>query len=131
MTKKDWESNNQWYRALLEALISAFMDSEYSLKLMVRSSLGERFERIKQGSNFEEHVASLIDWSEAQGKLEQLIIGAATQRSNNPKIRCFIETYFTYLVESNIDTLSDSSFTCLINSLEKTNKFSEILSVFK
>ncbi|BAZ39551.1 hypothetical protein NIES4101_55050 [Calothrix sp. NIES-4101] len=80
-------------RKLSEALLDAYR-SHNALKRMVKFQLEENLEAIAGTGILKNVVFELIDWAEAEGKLERLIIGAYEENSGNPKLKTFYETVF-------------------------------------
>lgn len=78
---------------LFEALLGAYRDYG-KLQRMVRFKLGENLGRIAGNGDTETVVFNLIEWAEAQGKLEKLIVGAYEQIPNNPELKKFYVTVF-------------------------------------
>ncbi len=73
-------------KPLQEALLSAFPTSG-SLERMVRTELGENLAVIAGGANLAEIIFHLIVWAEAQGRLDELVRGAATANPGNPALQ--------------------------------------------
>jgi hypothetical protein len=61
------------FRQLKEALLSAF-PHRAKLKQMVRCGLEENLDAIATGQDYDEVVFKLIEWAEANGKLQKLLI---------------------------------------------------------
>ena len=78
-------------RKLSQALLDAYR-SHNALRRMVRFQLDETLEAIAGSGILNDVVFNLIDWAEAQGKLERLIIGAYEENSGNPELKEFYET---------------------------------------
>ncbi|BAZ26667.1 GUN4 domain-containing protein [Kalymmatonema gypsitolerans NIES-4073] len=72
-----------------KALLSAFPTTA-KLKQMVRFRLDENLEAISTG-NLSETISNLIEWAEAKGKLEELLIAARKENPGNPVLRKFDE----------------------------------------
>jgi CHAT domain/Effector-associated domain 1 len=80
------ELDSEAYSQLLEALMAAFLDQE-SLALMVKRALGKNLNLISQGASiYEVTVDKLIAWAEANGRLQDLMVGALHRNSKNPKL---------------------------------------------
>ena len=80
-------------KKLSEALLDAYR-SHNALKRMVRFQLDEHLEAIAGRGILKDVVFDLINWADAEGKLERLIIGAYEENSGNPKLKAFYETVF-------------------------------------
>ena len=81
----------------IDSLSKALLDgyrSHNALKRMVRFQLNENLEAIAGRGKLQDVVFDLIDWAEATGKLEHLIIGAYEENSGNPNLKAFYETVF-------------------------------------
>lgn len=74
------------YQRLTQALLSAF-PREAALAQMVRFGLNENLSTIAGGSNLRDIVFALIQWAEAQGKIEDLIIAARKENAGNPSLK--------------------------------------------
>lgn len=83
------------YEELKEALLSAFPSPE-SLEQMVAFKLGENLQVIAGGNNYGEVVFHLLQWVEANNKMEQLITGARETNTGNFKLRAFGERYLQH-----------------------------------
>jgi hypothetical protein len=73
-----------------KALLSAFPTTA-KLKQMVRFKLDENLEAIAAGANLSETISNLIEWAEAEGKSEELLIAARKENPGNPVLRKFDE----------------------------------------
>ncbi|NJM17551.1 MAG: trypsin-like peptidase domain-containing protein [Richelia sp. RM2_1_2] len=80
-------------KKLSEALLDAYRNHN-ALKRMVKFKLEENLDAIAGRGILRDVVFDLIDWAEAEGKLELLIIGAYEENSGNPKLKAFYETLF-------------------------------------
>lgn len=80
------------YEELKEALLSAF-PSPGALQQVVAFKLGENLAVIAGGTNYGEIVFTLLQWVEAHGKSERLILGARQMNPGNPVLRAFEEQY--------------------------------------
>jgi Effector-associated domain 1/Trypsin-like peptidase domain len=77
-------------KQLSEALISAF-PNKFSLKQMLRFGLNENLEVIAGGENLRDVVFNLVEWAEAQGKTEELVLAARNENPGNLALRAFAE----------------------------------------
>ncbi len=80
-------------KKLSEALLDAYR-SHNALRRMVRFQLDENLNAIAGSGILNDVVFELINWAEAQGKLERLIIGAYDENSGNQELKEFYETVF-------------------------------------
>lgn len=78
--------HEQFYKALLSAFPTAF-----ALERMLFFKLGERLNQISGGNSLSERVFNLLQWAEAQGRMDDLINGAQAENLGNPELRMFIE----------------------------------------
>ncbi len=81
--------NGERLQQFQKALLSAFPTTA-KLKQMVRFRLDENLDAISTG-NLSEVVSNLIEWAEAEGKLEELLIAARKENPGNPALRKFDE----------------------------------------
>lgn len=80
-------------KELRAALISAFPNSQ-NLALMVEDELDLSLNLITQGeANYEISMAKLVQWAEAQGKLQQLLEGASRANPGNPKLKKLVSLW--------------------------------------
>lgn len=114
---------------LREALSSAF--TEDNLKQMLRLRLNWRWDEIKKGETYEDRLFNLIELAESEGRAEQLIISAARQQYNNPKLQKFVETYAGNLIEFDSTVLPTNSLLNLLSILKKANNFQGIAGLVK
>ncbi len=82
--------NGERLQQFQKALLSAF-PTPAKLKQMVRFRLDENLEAITGGANLSETISNLIQWAEAEGKLEELLIAARKENPGNPVLRKFDE----------------------------------------
>ena len=84
-------------KELHEALLSAFNLIE--LEMLVQFTLDKRLEEIVsvRGSSMSEITFRLINWAEEEGRLAELVNGAAKERPNHPKIKEFAADWSTSL----------------------------------
>jgi hypothetical protein len=82
--------NGERLQQFQKALLSAFPTTA-KLKQMVRFRLDENLEAIAAGANLSETISNLIEWAEAEGKLEELLIAARKENPGNPALRKFDE----------------------------------------
>ncbi|QDL07357.1 hypothetical protein DP113_05035 [Brasilonema octagenarum UFV-E1] len=73
-----------------KALLSAFPTTA-KLKQMVRFKLDENLEAIAGGANHSEVVSNLIEWADAEGRLEELLTAARKDNPGNPALKRFDE----------------------------------------
>ncbi|BAY44464.1 GUN4 domain-containing protein [Scytonema sp. HK-05] len=73
-----------------KALLSAFRTTA-KLKQMVRFRLDENLDAITGGANHSQVVSNLIEWADAEGRLEELLIAARKENPGNPALRKFDE----------------------------------------
>jgi hypothetical protein len=82
------------FRQLQQALLSAF-PNRAKLKQMVRFGLDQNLDAIATGENDEEVVYKLIEWAQANGNLENLLIAARDQNlggnPGNPQLKRICE----------------------------------------
>ncbi|MGI8588543.1 MAG: ATP-binding protein [Chloroflexia bacterium] len=76
------------YRRLCGILLSAF-PSKSDLAELVRFRLDERLDAIAGGDDTKAVVFNLIDWAEANGRLEDLLKGAAAERPKSAELADF------------------------------------------
>jgi len=82
--------NGERLQQFQKALLSAFPTTA-KLKQMVRFRLDENLEAIAAGANLSETISNLIEWAEAEGKSEELLIAARKENPGNPVLRKFDE----------------------------------------
>ncbi|WP_414587356.1 effector-associated domain EAD1-containing protein [Scytonema sp. PCC 10023] len=82
--------NGERLQQFQKALLNAF-PTPGKLKQMVRFRLDENLDAIAAGANLSEVVSNLIEWAEAEGKLEELLIAARKENPGNPALRKFDE----------------------------------------
>ena len=70
------------------ALLSAFY-SEATLKRMALFKLGENLDAIVGGVSLSDKIFDLIVWAEANGRTEDLIVGARQSNRGNPNLMAF------------------------------------------
>ncbi|MBE9062380.1 effector-associated domain EAD1-containing protein [cf. Phormidesmis sp. LEGE 11477] len=81
------------YDQLVEALLSAFPNSEL-LAFMVKRALRQPLNVISQGAtSYEVTVDRVVEWSKAQGKLQDLMEGALKKNPGNPKLRTLAQRW--------------------------------------
>src|SRR5882724_3439077 len=73
---------------LHRALLRAF-PSESGLQQMVLFKLGENLNAIAGGVGLLEKILNLIVWAEANGRTEDLIVGARKVNPGNPDLKAF------------------------------------------
>lgn len=73
-------------RRLHNALLSAFPNSA-GLERMVRFQLDENLRAVVGGDSLSDVVFNLIEWTESQGRLAELIRGARAEVPGNPALR--------------------------------------------
>jgi Effector-associated domain 1/Effector-associated domain 7 len=78
------------HQELRDALISAY-PSRPSLEQMVRFKLNENLNTITGDGSLAEIIFNLINWAEAQGRLEELVTKAHAANSGNPQLRAFVD----------------------------------------
>lgn len=81
------------YEKLHQAIKSAY-PAHTKLKRMVRIQLEANLDAIAGEGKLDDVVTHLIDWAEAEGKTESLIIGAYSANQGNPKLKEFYQTTF-------------------------------------
>lgn len=114
---------------LREALSSAF--TEASLKQMLLFRLDWHWDEIKTGETYKDRIFNLIQQAESEGRTEQLIVSAARQQSNNPKIQKFVEAYADKLIEFEADVLATKSLLSLLTILKEADNFQEIAELVR
>ncbi|MEM7130924.1 MAG: effector-associated domain EAD1-containing protein [Chloroflexota bacterium] len=77
-------------KSLQDALLDAFPDRD-GLARMVRFSLDVKLNAIAEGANQTARIFALLDWAEAQGKLDALIRGAAMSNPGNPQLQRWLK----------------------------------------
>lgn len=77
---------------IVDALLDAFRD-RHVLTQMVRIQLDENLEELTCNGNLQQTTFELAEWANAQGRLLQLIEGAAAMNPQNINIRKLIEKY--------------------------------------
>jgi predicted ATPase len=82
------------YELLQSAMLQAF-PAQGQLKIMVRTQLNENLESIAGGTNLSEVVFDLIQWAEARGRIEALVIGACKDNPGSPELHTFADTFLT------------------------------------
>jgi hypothetical protein len=91
--------NGERLQQFHKALLSAF-PTPGKLRQMVRFKLDENLDaispwldatRIAGGANHSEVVSNLIEWADAEGRLEELLIAACKEIPGNPDLRRFDE----------------------------------------
>jgi len=96
------------FSQIQEALLDAFRSAS-DLAIMVRIELNENLNTITHGSNLKEMIFSLVEWADANGRLEQLISGAHEYNSGNQKLQLLIEqNEFVSEKEKNLPEISHS-----------------------
>src|SRR2546430_2368347 len=78
------------YKQLTDALITAF-PAEAKLAQMVKFGLGKTLAAIAGGQDLTDVVFHLIQWAEAQGRTEDLIVAARNENPGNAALRQFAE----------------------------------------
>jgi len=73
-------------REVREALLSAF-PTHQDLEMMVFDQLNEHLSSLVRDGTLEHTVFELIQWAMAKGRLEELVIGAHKQNSQNPQLK--------------------------------------------
>ena len=86
----DMALSGERFNQIQEALLDAFRSAS-DLAIMVRIELNENLNTITHGSNLKEMIFSLVEWADANGRIEQLISGAHEYNSGNQKLRLLIE----------------------------------------
>lgn len=76
--------NGTQYRTLFDALVSAFPRIS-DLEQMVSFEMGVNLPEIAYGS-LADQVFKLVQWAEAQGRLEELILGARRANPGNQNL---------------------------------------------
>ncbi|MBO3459287.1 effector-associated domain EAD1-containing protein [Aetokthonos hydrillicola Thurmond2011] len=76
-----------------KALIDAF-PKKSSLKMMLSDELDLNMDSIVSGDSYEDLVFNLINWAEAQNKLEALLIGSLRNNPGNNELINFLEINF-------------------------------------
>ncbi|ARV61587.1 hypothetical protein BZZ01_25810 [Nostocales cyanobacterium HT-58-2] len=80
--------NGERLQQFQKALLSAF-PTPAKLKQMVRFKLDKNLDAIAGGANLSETISNLIEWAEAEGKLEELLIAARKENPGNPALQNF------------------------------------------
>ncbi|HMA37651.1 MAG TPA: effector-associated domain EAD1-containing protein [Chloroflexia bacterium] len=76
-------------RQLHEALLAAFPQEE-QLRLLVRFELNKTLSTLVKSDTLSAMVLELLEWAEAQGKLEDLLQGALNTNPDNPQLKAFV-----------------------------------------
>ncbi|MBK8045957.1 MAG: toll/interleukin-1 receptor domain-containing protein [Anaerolineales bacterium] len=73
----------------LKRIQLAIMDgySQESLRRMVRIQMDVNLQHVAGGANFADVVWNLIEWAEAQNRLQELIDGAYAENPNNAELK--------------------------------------------
>ncbi|NMG10545.1 effector-associated domain EAD1-containing protein [Brasilonema sp. UFV-L1] len=82
--------NGERLQQFHKALLSGFPTTA-KLKQMIRFKLDENLDAIAGGANHSEVVSNLIEWANAEGRLEELLIAARKDNLGNPDLRRFDE----------------------------------------
>lgn len=86
LSLEEWE-------ALVEALASAFLNREL-LESMVRRALKVRLDDISQSaSTYTKTVEMVVDWAQANGKLQDLVEGALKINTGSPKLKSLAQSW--------------------------------------
>lgn len=80
-------------KELEQALQSAY-PNRAQLKRMVRYKLDKRLTEIAGGENQSEIVFNLIEWAEAQGRIEELIQKSHAYNVGNAQLSAFVSQFF-------------------------------------
>jgi hypothetical protein len=78
---------------LADALHSAYRNPA-DLEQLVFFTLGERLDDIAAPGTLPARVMALIQWAEAEGRVDELVRGAHDRRSGNPRMKELREHYF-------------------------------------
>jgi len=73
--------------------------------------LGQNLHVITTGGTIGAVVYNLIQWAEAHGRVEDLIIGAIQANSSNPALRAFVDDYFPLANDKNRLPINSSRVT--------------------
>ena len=87
-TSRSVRLNHQQQAAFEDALLSAF-PSKSALTQMLRYQLGKNLEAIAGGDSLKTVVFNLIETAQAQGWIEDLIVGARKENPGNPNLADF------------------------------------------
>jgi tetratricopeptide (TPR) repeat protein len=79
------EFTGKQLKQLTQALLSAFPRRE-DLAMMVSFNLGRNLAEVAEGKTDRGVVFSLIQWAQAQGRLEELVTAARTENPENPDL---------------------------------------------
>ena len=88
-------------KQIKEALVIAFPG--HTLAMMVRERLDENLQAIAGTGSLNEVVFKLVQYFEAQGKLDKLIQGACKENNGNPKLKKVAENF--YIITSLLEIL--------------------------
>ncbi len=78
--------DGQQRQQIEEALLSAFPDRA-SLAQMVRHGLNENLATISDGANLREVIFGLLNWADAQGRMDQVLAAARAANPANPALQ--------------------------------------------
>src|SRR4051794_17121462 len=81
--------NGKQNKQLLDALISAFPTTN-TLGQMVKAELNENLNAIAGGGSLVDTTFDLIRWADAQGRLDDLVHGAADYNPGNIDLQAFV-----------------------------------------
>ena len=79
------ELKGNQFGAFVEALAFTFTDYP-KLKLMTRIELGEPLERIHPPAPLDEVALALVEWAQANGRLDELLAGALRKAPKSPRL---------------------------------------------
>lgn len=85
-----YEVKKTYFRQVYDSLLSVFPNRS-TLAILVRLQLGPNLERITTGDNVSEIALKLIEWAEANGRVEDLISGMFEQAPDNPDVSRLFE----------------------------------------
>jgi hypothetical protein len=84
--------SGEQHKKMEEALISAF-PTKAALKRMVRYKLDINLDQITGNGGLSSIVFELINWVDAQGRIDELVDGGYAENPGNPLLAAFYEAY--------------------------------------
>jgi hypothetical protein len=112
------ELNGNQVKQLREALQSAFPEKS-RLKQLLREEMDMNLDEVVGNGNLTDIVTELIAFTEAEGRLVELVTAATRRNSGNPKLRLFAES--VGLLPSEIKlTTSTTDGTVISSTLSQT-----------
>ena len=88
--------SGQQSKQLRKAILSAYPEPG-GLEILVGDELDENLAAIAGGSNYTQKVFKLIQWAEAKGRLDDLVVALYEDTPDNPDLKRFCEPIHDYL----------------------------------